>query len=257
MKKLFPNTLLQILFLFSVGLMLCLPFYYIIKTFYSNWSPDSIATVIYVLLLFFYISLVFFVNRKWQIAVVITWNWLSWSTICLIFFAIIGFRFGVEFPIFKLLSTKPALRVPESMSFIIISGALLLAPLLEEVLFRGMILKGLLTNIKPVWAVIFSALIFAVVHSSFPQMGSALFLGIACGIMFYRTASMSCVIIMHFVWNLIGVLSSVIGSDQIGIGSKTAFEISPIFLIPAAVTVFFVSLFLLLKKLKTTKVRPV
>ncbi|MGY3053172.1 membrane protease YdiL (CAAX protease family) [Pedobacter sp. UYEF25] len=148
MKKLFPNTLLQILFLFSVGLMLCLPFYYIIKTFYSNWSPDSTATVIYVLLLCFYISLVFFVNRKRQIAVAITWNWLSWSIICLIFFAIIGFRFGFEFPILKLLSTKPTLPVPELMSFAIILGALLLAPLLEEVLFRGMILKGLLTNIQ-------------------------------------------------------------------------------------------------------------
>ncbi|MGY3053171.1 hypothetical protein ACVWYG_001369 [Pedobacter sp. UYEF25] len=85
-------------------------------------------------------------------------------------------------------------------------------------------------------------------------MGSAFFLGIACGIMFYRIASMSCVILMHFIWNLIGVLSDIIGFNHIGIGSKTAFEIPPVFLISAAVTVFFVSLFLLIKKLRTIKV---
>ena len=37
------------------------------------------------------------------------------------------------------------------------------APIFEEWLCRGMILRGLLTKIKPAWAIIISALFFALI----------------------------------------------------------------------------------------------
>ncbi len=66
---------------------------------------------------------------------------------------------------------------------------ILLAPLLEEHLFRGLILRGLLSRQHPVVAVVLSALAFGVAHANIRQGFLAGILGLALGWWYARTRS--------------------------------------------------------------------
>lgn len=80
------------------------------------------------------------------------------------------------------------------------------APLLEEILFRGIILEGFLHNYSPRKAILLSALIFALVHLNPLQMIGAFFIGIFLGWVYWRTRTLLPVIGLHFLNNLISFL---------------------------------------------------
>lgn len=65
----------------------------------------------------------------------------------------------------------------------------LLAPLAEEVVFRGAILRSLLTSMKPWTAIAISALFFSLVHMNPAQMPFAFLAGLLLGWMYWRTGS--------------------------------------------------------------------
>ena len=89
-----------------------------------------------------------------------------------------------------------------------ILSAVILAPIAEELLFRGAIQGYLLRNFgNPVWAISFSALLFGVVHGNLEQLFFASVLGLALGWVYYRTGSLVPSILMHFVNNALSVLS--------------------------------------------------
>jgi len=92
-------------------------------------------------------------------------------------------------------------------SFILngIIGELVLSPITEELVFRAIILKGLLTKVKPWKAILISALLFGIPHfSPFNQgaMLNAIFLGILAGWVYYKTENVIYTIVMHFINNL-------------------------------------------------------
>lgn len=85
----------------------------------------------------------------------------------------------------------------------------LFAPLFEEWLCRGMVLRGLLSNgLKPVWAVIISALFFALIHLNPWQAIPAFLLGCLFGLVYYRTGSLKLTMLMHFVNNTFALIIS-------------------------------------------------
>ena len=67
----------------------------------------------------------------------------------------------------------------------------LLAPLCEEIVFRGAILRSLLSSprLSPWAAIGISALLFALVHLNPAQMPHAFVIGILLGWMYWRTGS--------------------------------------------------------------------
>lgn len=85
----------------------------------------------------------------------------------------------------------------------------ILAPLAEEMVFRGAILRTLLSAFgkQRRWIAIgISALLFAVVHGNMAQGFSAFFLGLLIGWMYYRTGSIVPGVVYHWVNNSIAVL---------------------------------------------------
>ena len=94
------------------------------------------------------------------------------------------------------------------------------APFFEEWLCRGMILRGLLnykkedgTNgIKPVWAIIISAAVFAAIHGNIWQALPAFMIGIVMGIVYYKTGSLKLTMLMHFVNNTLALVMGQIDS---------------------------------------------
>lgn len=80
----------------------------------------------------------------------------------------------------------------------------ILAPLVEELVFRGAILKALLQGCQSHWlAIVISALIFAIVHANPIQMPHAFLMGLLLGWMYYRTRSVIPGILVHWVNNTV------------------------------------------------------
>ena len=89
----------------------------------------------------------------------------------------------------------------------------ILAPLAEEVVFRGAILRTLLgiMSKKNHWvAIMISAAIFGIVHANLAQFINALLMGLILGWMYYRTKSLVPGILLHWVNNTMAyVLSNI------------------------------------------------
>ena len=75
------------------------------------------------------------------------------------------------------------------------------APIFEEWMCRGMVLRGLLTKMKPGWAIVVSALFFAVIHANPWQALNAFMIGLVMGYVYYKTGSLILTMIIHFVNN--------------------------------------------------------
>ena len=99
----------------------------------------------------------------------------------------------------------------------------LIAPIAEEMLFRGGIEGFLLRRkIKPIIAILVSAIIFGVIHANPAQIFFATILGIIFGWMYYRTGSILPSVVGHVLNNTVSV--SVMATSPIEDMSKTTAE---------------------------------
>ncbi|MBR1718807.1 MAG: CPBP family intramembrane metalloprotease [Phocaeicola sp.] len=99
----------------------------------------------------------------------------------------------------------------------------LIAPIAEEMLFRGGIEGFLLRRkIKPIIAILVSAIIFGVIHANPAQIFFATILGIIFGWMYYRTGSILPSVVGHVLNNTVSV--SVMVTSPIEDMSKTTAE---------------------------------
>ena len=91
-------------------------------------------------------------------------------------------------------------------NFIMVS---IFAPFFEEWLCRGMVLRGLLANkVKPVWAIIISAVFFGFIHLNPWQALPAILIGCLFGYVYYKTGSLKLTMLMHFANNTFALLMS-------------------------------------------------
>ncbi|MFT3919720.1 lysostaphin resistance A-like protein [Cloacibacterium sp.] len=90
------------------------------------------------------------------------------------------------------------------MVFLLVS---FFAPIIEEIIFRGIIQKGMINNgVKPRNAILVSALIFGIVHFNPWQFIGAFLLGIVLGVVYFRTKSLLMSIFLHFFNNTIAAI---------------------------------------------------
>ena len=81
---------------------------------------------------------------------------------------------------------------------------LVLSPVFEEFLYRGVLLRGLLfKGFSPAYAVVVSSLLFALVHLNLLQGIHAFLLGALLGVLYLKTGNFTVVVLGHFVSNLI------------------------------------------------------
>lgn len=102
-------------------------------------------------------------------------------------------------------SLEMLVNAPKAVAIV---TTVILAPLLEELLCRGIILRGMLKHTSSFMAIFWSALIFAVIHLNPFQAVPAFLLGILMGWVYYKTGSLKLTILMHFTNNLLSMLIS-------------------------------------------------
>ena len=83
----------------------------------------------------------------------------------------------------------------------------LLAPLAEEMVFRGAILRSLLRWKSNPWiGIVISAILFAVIHMNPAQMPHAFLIGLLLGWMYWRTDSIVPGVVYHWVNNTVAYI---------------------------------------------------
>lgn len=92
--------------------------------------------------------------------------------------------------------------------WIVLLSVSVFAPFFEEWLCRGIILRGLLTKVKPVWAIVISAAFFGLIHGNLWQAIPAFIIGLILGYVYYKTGSLKLTMLMHCVNNTLSVIVS-------------------------------------------------
>lgn len=85
----------------------------------------------------------------------------------------------------------------------------ILAPVIEEILMRGVVLGGLKNSYGAVTALLVSATFFACLHFNMVQTLSAFVCGIVLGLLYIKTNSVFCCMIAHGGYNLISYVAMI------------------------------------------------
>ena len=92
----------------------------------------------------------------------------------------------------------------------------LFMPILEEIIFRGIVQKRLIKIMKLPVALVLQALIFALVHFSFVQGTYAFILGIIVGLVYIWSGSIWSAIIVHVAFNATSVvMTNILGDAEV------------------------------------------
>ena len=185
------------------------------------------------------ITLIIFLWRKWTpmgktYIQSKPWATLAWSAVAAL---------GVVIPSVWLQEQMPALPdvAGETLTKIISTPGgyfviALLAPVVEEVVFRGAILRALLSSMKSKWgAICFTAALFALIHANPAQMPHAFLMGWLMGWLYMRTGSILPAVVFHWANNTVAYLIAVAypGKDMklvdIFSGNETAVLLSVVF----------------------------
>jgi Predicted metal-dependent membrane protease len=84
--------------------------------------------------------------------------------------------------------------------------AVILAPLVEELCFRGIVYNRLRKNLSLWPSVIIQAVFFGIIHLNMLQFLYATIVGIVFGLMYHKTKSIWAVIIGHMLFNLTSII---------------------------------------------------
>lgn len=88
--------------------------------------------------------------------------------------------------------------------------AVVLAPVFEETLFRGVLLPVLGRYLGPIVGVLVSALVFATAHLSLGELVPLTVLGIGLGVLRWQSGRLSTSVCLHALWNSLTFLNLVL-----------------------------------------------
>ncbi|MEG1448748.1 MAG: type II CAAX endopeptidase family protein [Oscillospiraceae bacterium] len=121
------------------------------------------------------------------------------------------------FSVFGIIPTAPDISFGSNIfrTLLLIVEICIIAPILEELVFRGIIMQSL-RRFGDRFALVMSAIIFALIHLNFVQFPNALLMGLVMGYFVLRTNSLHVGIFMHAANNILSVLIT-IASEYIDI----------------------------------------
>ncbi|WP_238783793.1 CPBP family intramembrane glutamic endopeptidase [Blattabacterium cuenoti] len=97
-----------------------------------------------------------------------------------------------------------------------LSTTVLLAPICEEVLFRGIILNGMLKNkIHPIKAILFSSFLFGLTHMNPWQFVGGFLIGNFIGFIYFTTNSILDCILWHIFNNALAIVTMFFFNEEI------------------------------------------
>jgi membrane protease YdiL (CAAX protease family) len=176
------------------------------------WVGDEAATLVYYTSAFglsFYIA--HSLRKKNQLVSQYNFTMTSWRLTIPLYFGTLALLVGVIGPLAALIP------MPESFERAMLARAgqtgafafllfVVIAPLLEELIFRGVILDGLLRRYGPLTAILVSSVIFGLAHLNPWQFVTAFVLGCFMGWVYLRSGSLAGCVLIHMSANFSGYL---------------------------------------------------
>ena len=198
--KFYPQTFLQSLILIIIPLVITSPFAFVKKL---NLFSESIFSIILFSIYFLTLIVFYFFKNKKQIHFNIKIN----KIINFFSIFIIVFQIAIYIPInfyFNNFTSDSTNTI--TSSFIPLIG-LILSAIFEELIFRGIILKGYLIKYSPKKSIIISSIFFGIIHLNPPQIFGAISLGVITGYVYYYSRSVGMTIILHVVFNITAIVT--------------------------------------------------
>lgn len=142
-------------------------------------------------------------------------------TIALAFVLVFGFTNFINLVdyVYELMGYAPSGDLPlklNTLSNTLISIVLwaLLPAICEELLFRGIIFKGLTQKFKPLSAILLGGTMFMLMHGSLQQTVYQLVLGVVLCIVYYYTQNIFYPILLHFLNNAIVIFMGFLQNES-------------------------------------------
>ena len=88
------------------------------------------------------------------------------------------------------------------------------APILEEILFRGIMQGSLVRKYGPWRGVLVASAVFGIVHGIPQQVVNAFFVGMVLGFVYYCSRSLVVVMVIHAINNAVSYFSWILGGEQ-------------------------------------------
>jgi membrane protease YdiL (CAAX protease family) len=172
----------------------------------SSWANLGLYSSLFLLT----ILLGFRLKRRIEPSYRASWKPIALADVGLIFIVTLGLYFLID-PLTDLLPMpeffkRLILELLSDRSMATVLMLVVAAPIGEELLFRGIILDGLLKNYPPQKAIFWSALFFGAAHLNPWQFIAGFILGFFMGWIYHRTRSLTTTVLIHFIANSSGVL---------------------------------------------------
>lgn len=225
MKKLFPNTILQALGLVFGSLIVVAPIMLLKQKNDISTSQELLMMMFFVIYCLVFIGMTFLFNMKRKLG--LKFNFITFSPLLVL--VVICFQLGLNLPfgkMFGLFFDNPVKMINPLENNYLLLGSLVFAPFFEEIIFRGIILNGFLATYSHLKAIIFSAILFGLIHLQPNQVLGAVLIGLFLGWVYYKTRSVGVTIILHAVANLTGLFA---GWLHFKFGTNTISTISDIY----------------------------
>ncbi len=94
-------------------------------------------------------------------------------------------------------------------------AAVIIAPFCEEIFFRGFVFAGLRRGMPLGWAIVFSALIFAVAHADIGSFAVLFIIGLALAFLRWRTRSIWPGMLLHMLNNGLAALTLILAMQGV------------------------------------------
>lgn len=207
MNKKFPSTILNVLELLIVPYLISGIFFMVIL---FSGIDDQLAATILIGLWGLNIILYAWIRngKRFSFDFNLRLPKMKWIFYSFLFVATLGIAlvyplsFLINFLIKKDQSQSSYIELFSILAF----GAVFIGPLVEDLIFRGIILNVLKVKYGNKLALVVSSILFAIIHIHPAEVITALLMGLVLGYIFIKTNSFSFVILLHSMSNLTSIL---------------------------------------------------
>lgn len=121
-------------------------------------------------------------------------------------------QLGIAFPIYLYFSPLSDVTISHNLlpSFSILLSSLILAPILEEIIFKNLLAKN-----SVFFALCVSSSLFALLHLNYKSIVSLLILGFYLGWIYFKSDNLFIVILLHISYNFSSFLISFLRQDNL------------------------------------------
>lgn len=177
-------------------------------------------------------------------------------TFLLIIVVSLSFAISIGIPSYFLLLNNinyhnPLTLPSTKVSIYGIVGIVIIAPLFEELIMRGIILDGLLKNNGWVKSIIITTIIFILIHFDLFKTPGLVFSGLFLGWIYYKTKNLILTVAFHLIYNLINTIHPILVTNDFR-NYKYFGEYTNLIII-ISLMIFLVSIYLLKRVLERVR----